>query len=1649
MKKYYIDKIISIVILVAFISSVTMPEYAWALRPRNARNTEQIRQIWKAEIEKLIRELVDKREITSPAEAKEFALDRAKATGDLLDDELAKTAVFAWLDGPRGEIEIVGWERTAVVSTRFAEEKNRTAPFSTAEEEVSHKAITVILALEAKVNDSDIGVRHAAITALSSIYTELVKKGKMPISALEAKVNDANVAICQAAITALSSIYIELVRKGKMPLSVLEAKLKDPNPAVRQVAITALSPIYTELVRECEIMDRHYERYLSWTRMKIPFLEDEFSRYLELEGPAEEFLTSAAIVKPLLEMLREREENDFNIAIQAFSALLRACSEEKKSIYIQAIQQALHPLSAGLVKSLDICDLEGNVAILSKQMSKPISELAAALIALKAKEAGLIGSRGIQQKYLRNQVVYYSNLESSCRQLPTIGAKIHLYRKDNAQVYDEDVINKFQQEALIIFSMLGITARRATLLEGMENIELEILLPPSFSHEVLSETLFYLFDYGLLDRQRYDIEVQLTFEGNLTDQAKYISFAILASRPYEVPYPEKLTTLMGDEASILISGGGFFSDIRNGAAASKATGERTDYLGLLIPHYDTSASQTFRISTKKLMEGDKGIERIIKNTQLLSFTLMEYLKEESGQPAHKKASEAWQDFKKRIEQEAAEFEIPEGIFDITWLGEYNSNKGINIWRGLYPYLKGLHDVKMQNPNFHPAFCKLFNTAADTIEALLGEDTRDTYASSFAEQQGERSQKETQGKMSYGIDVPTEKIKFAKGASSQENLGRDYQLNRDVEEYTGPSVAVYRGVSEKVFGRMKRRGFERVPEEDLKRRTEEHPSFDWRYDEILHKGRTATSGTFAGAFEARTLQEEGRIIRIEIPADILLENGVLMLDLDAVHYFNKIKGKHISASEEIVQFNETIEEASSKNRQELKRLLAEASPEAIQDFIVHKEEIIIPHNHLNAFLSGCTEIPVHRDYNYLHFLVDGDVPFRINPLHFPLLWDDVARAVRDRQKAVSAKPVAGFYIWENDRFSIWFSCSEQTGEAYLDIKDKANTIISIKRPASDETWNMTRLSLYPYDNLANYTQAIRELQFSLQAHNSSLTRPIEFIVNLWENSGVLERPQKRSRVTEAEAEEQIRRVFEQIREKWDAIGEKELPDVQRYDIILRPRALERFTRDLQRGHEDIDEITEAIDETIRFETESIVCQVEATDSQRETVREAEAKLREYLNDLGLPYQPHKVIFVPFDRLIWECMGICFDYHHAVVLPAEFEDEIVWYSLFHELLHGQSPGCELRRLDEGMTEYLTVTLMMRLQKCTDFSPEAITKFYKETNLRLYNREEVQDVFRAGPSYGQDLEAIARLVAVTGEGPLLRAYFGGDYSELKEKLGVDVWRDIMDLAQRYESDIGKERDGEYLERVRGVLSARFPEPPPTQTQARFGEFEQAWDASQELVARVAPQAVNAPGCIVFNISRFFEGDDETIIAILRELQAELAKANKWFEFETDRYFMAGRAERLARYNAILKPYRDNPTYDAAAGNRVGVVGDLEISRLLENPNSVTLDSAIGIEGFDQAELTAEDIEELRPILILTATLIDLRHDPENEALLEFYKIQLEKLGARVPNLETIKDLAKDIETALRAARTLILPAIEALNVWEYYQDIMKSIEIIMRDV
>jgi len=378
-------------------------------------------------------------------------------------------------------------------------------------------------------------------------------------------------------------------------------------------------------------------------------------------------------------------------------------------------------------------DLILRIRAQSQAMDRQISDAAVALILFKAKAENGLRNAEVNERFLEKQIKEISALEAASIG-PAVGFKVHLYSRPNTQEPDKN------EQALryLAAPIYGLEWRReGALLKGVEALEHEILFPSTISERVKTDLFYYLCETNMFDRARYEIELQLAFAGNLTEEAKYIEFALLASRFYEKGYPRDVISLMGKQSSVLISGGGVVKPVNGQAPKTK---ERTDYLGLLLPYYDPAdAGEIFHLDNQELIYGStrlaQGVYQLIRNIKLLNAALIEYIKEDSDPSKNRGLAAIYRMFKGDIRDKAKEFGIPVAAFEAIWRGDYDRRKdtaAIEIWPQLYPHLNKLYQTKMDNPRLHPAFQQLLSDYAAMVEDCINKNGKPVAATKTKE-----------------------------------------------------------------------------------------------------------------------------------------------------------------------------------------------------------------------------------------------------------------------------------------------------------------------------------------------------------------------------------------------------------------------------------------------------------------------------------------------------------------------------------------------------------------------------------------------------------------------------------------------------------------------------------------------------------------------------------------------------------------------------------------------------------------------------------------------------------------------------------------------------------------------------------------------------
>jgi MoxR-like ATPase/HEAT repeat protein len=111
----------------------------------------------------------------------------------------------------------------------------------------------IIEELEGRMEYGNRPVRLSAIKTLVPIYISLIRQGKeINWGRLEKKVDDRFIDVHSSAVQALSLIWHELYRQGKITFGELEARMEYETPALRKAAIQTLSRICPTRVNQGE-----------------------------------------------------------------------------------------------------------------------------------------------------------------------------------------------------------------------------------------------------------------------------------------------------------------------------------------------------------------------------------------------------------------------------------------------------------------------------------------------------------------------------------------------------------------------------------------------------------------------------------------------------------------------------------------------------------------------------------------------------------------------------------------------------------------------------------------------------------------------------------------------------------------------------------------------------------------------------------------------------------------------------------------------------------------------------------------------------------------------------------------------------------------------------------------------------------------------------------------------------------------------------------------------------------------------------------------------------------------------------------------------------------------------------------------------------
>jgi len=313
----------------------------------------------------------------------------------------------------------------------------------------------------------------------------------------------------------------------------------------------------------------------------------------------------------------------------------------------------------------------------------------------------------------------------------------------------------------------------------------------------------------------------------------------------------------------------------------------------------------------------------------------------------------------------------------------------------------------------------------TVKAGDGDDSRDAGPGS------QDDSEEPDLRVFWGDNALSYDITFSENAMRYQETN---VAKRD--SYTAPFITLYTSISDEAFQEMKDQGFEGEEEIQIYERIRqlglEGAHFDAVFSRVppLYDGKVSTSGNFIDSHMQSPLRENGTMLNLKLPADLLLEEDVLILDYDVRVGLDEIRQDLSDRS-----YEEKLKEISNRNKDELRRLIS-ASPDSLQDFINRKGEIIVPRTLLNLFLDKCGELPVHKDRDYFRI----EAAKRISPVYIPYLWTNLEHEFAGLIGSI--EPGGQRLRWSNGRFEIWGAKGE-VGDDWLEIMVADNSIDSTK------------------------------------------------------------------------------------------------------------------------------------------------------------------------------------------------------------------------------------------------------------------------------------------------------------------------------------------------------------------------------------------------------------------------------------------------------------------------------------------------------------------------------------------------------------------------------------------------------------------------------
>ncbi len=240
---------------------------------------------------------------------------------------------------------------------------------------------------------------------------------------------------------------------------------------------------------------------------------------------------------------------------------------------------------------------------------------------------------------------------------------------------------------------------------------------------------------------------------------------------------------------------------------------------------------------------------------------------------------------------------------------------------------------------------------------------------------------------------------------------------------------------------------------------------------------------------------------------------------------------------------------------------------------------------------------------------------------------------------------------------------------------------------------------------------------------------------------------------------------------------------------------RMALELRDGTWTAEDVERKIEKAIEYDIEYHLHSVPLLQEEKNIIDEVRALVGKKVAAFNKPYMPSEVCMVQGMGGLSEASGSTF--FPEIYIFSRKEGEILKHLILHEEFHHVSAGLVPQILDEGMTEYLTLTTMVE----TESFFKRVSYRFKEHRGILNYYDDLTRRFRWKdrtfyPAYCPALEAILKIVSIAGETPIMEAYLFGKEKQLETILGEGKWGRVVDLSNRYRNIFNVSRSANWIE-------------------------------------------------------------------------------------------------------------------------------------------------------------------------------------------------------------------------------------------------------------